>query len=411
MTDQMFDFEEFAGDFEKIESASLPFLQLESLPNIKTAQLKKLDPPFGWFLTKENADACGFTPSADWIEIELERDGRDESGSEVTISIPGFISRTPRFCTVLESDIEIQEKVPSKRYPAGLWTHRGLAFDDKGKPTRWRVEQQKLRGKDENRWCMLTRRLVLLLDRDNTPLHATPLAFSCRSAWGANLGIELREWRNAVNEKYIEAAQAQGVKISANARLSKSAISYAVFTPTLHWRRTDDSYSPTVCVVGWNAPTNKSEMVGVTRVMTRSPGRKPYELTVTGAGFKDMMVSKASPAGQLIAEWQELHTDFVSPGNAPVGEPKTVVGRAVPATVEASSDGNVKIQFNTNTGSTYIAVVPQHLAMLLDIDGDLELSGLECDGTIRVESAKAITVPDPQAVTASADADYEEMPF
>lgn len=383
-----FDFAQFEEDLEAIETTSLPHLQMQGVPNVSSSQLKKLDPDFGWFISKEKAEASGFEPDGNWRAVTIERDGKDDDGKAVTIENPGFISTSPRFCVVMESEIEIQEKVKTQKFPRGIWQHRGLAFESY-KPTKWRAEQQKQRGPEENQWCMVTRRIILLVDQDNNPLHNVPLAFSCRGGWGSNMGVEIKDWREALSAKIIEAMIAQGAKISKNSRLSNKATAYGVCHQSLGWRRTDEAYSPSVTVVGWYIPTHKSEMVGKERKETKG-GKAPYDFSVIGVPFSEAMVSKNSPAGQLIAQWQEDYADFVDPlRNQQQGEPITLRGR-FGGNPKPTSGGAVECLFNTSTGSTYTVILKEEDALIADVSGDIQLEGFERDGVVSVESAKSL---------------------
>jgi hypothetical protein len=276
-------------DGETVPLNSLAFCQIINPPNLPLAQLKKLGDSCHWglFVPNDQAQKVNFTPDDSFTPVQVTFG--DEGNERV---VEGWLAKRVRLAVIHRSNgIDVQEKSGNgwrtlgAAYRGGIITELGLKAEA-----------------DKETYRFRTRYLILLLDKDNQPLHDVPLSLGLGRGPGGSIGEELRTFRSEVDLAYREYGGVSGVQLSDSA-ISRTAIEIEL---GLHKGK-----APFVCPKRRSKPTVDSS--GIEEEVTR------HERTVTlvSEPIGSWLIAKESETGKLIRSLFEQYQGF---GTSAVGE-------------------------------------------------------------------------------------------
>lgn len=356
-----FDTEDFESFGENLaESTSIPYCQIVAPPNIPSATIEQMKPPYGLFLPVTQAEAVEFTPTEDWEKVSLVFGDNDSETTE------GYITRHIRFAVLRRGRSEVQMKVN------GAWRYQGLAYANGSK-----TELAETGDSDRENYRTVTRHLLLLLDKDNNPLHSSPIQLSARSAFSASLGTELRDFYKETASVYEKAAKLKGVtlkKSGSNHSFDEQGKAFAVFDAQLGYHKADKK-APFTCIVARHAPA--IDQVGVTKVSKRKDKEgKERELTLTGVPLGSVLIKKKSETGAKIQQLFDEYESFSLP-NAGKSQDDDSSGATPPTTLSGiaqgwwddSNDQRYTVLLKTATGERNLygeGTIAQAIANILD---------------------------------------------
>jgi hypothetical protein len=276
-------------DGETVPLNSLAFCQILNPPNLPLAQLKKLGNSCHWglFLPGDQAQKVNFTPNESFTPVQVTF---GDEGNERTVE--GWLAKRIRLCVLHRSSgIDVQERASNG------WRTLGAAYRG-GSLTELGLKAEA----DKETYRFRTRYLILLLDKDNQPLHDVPLSLGLGRGPGGSIGEELRAFRSEVDLAYREYAGVSGVQLSDSA-LSRTALSIEL---GLHKGK-----APFVCPKRRSKPTADSS--GIVEEVVR------HERTVTlvSEPIGSWLIPKESETGKLIRALFEQYQGF---GSSTIGE-------------------------------------------------------------------------------------------
>lgn len=277
---------DFTNEFNEqdIESSGvIPWVQM-----VAPQKLNKLEMvqqyPWGIFLSDKNAELINFDPSDDpnWEKIDLDN-GWEES--------KGYLTHATRFLVIHQSQMEVQEKDAN-----GRWRYLDLAYDRYGLMTEAR---EKAQADTTGGYRTVVRNLLVLLGKNNRPLHSGVVQFTMRGVLGASFGSQYRAFRQEVNKAIFE-SMSQPEK-----RLSDDILNRAIFPFSMGIAMpTSSTASPSIYVSGRASVTVKETTA------IESYGRKVnlYALPLEKAYQK-----ANSELGMLLTQYREEYADFPKP--------------------------------------------------------------------------------------------------
>jgi len=352
-------------DDEMQESGGLAYLQIIS-PGMKNAALLDKNPlAYGLCLPADQAEAVG---------LDVSRLGWAEGESimihpqSTAIIEKGYVGRGARMVVVSYSDLEVEQK------NGKFWRYAGQASINY-KTTELGA---KAFDSDEKDYRVVRRFLVLLLDKDNQPLHEIPLQLKGRGVFGTTLGYgylgskEQPGFHDELGQAYHKAAKAAGRNVKGG-KFTPTGQAYTIFEFGIGYQLPDDSdKAGSSCINRRWQPVFDRELVGKTAVVKQ----RDRELTLEAVYFGDVIVNQKSPLGELITSLRQEYasfpepnrgrdTDAVSDGSAPFSGQ----GHFDASTLDGLPDGSIRVVFDDGT-----ARHPLHIpANLADINSSDEL--------------------------------------
>jgi Family of unknown function (DUF5895) len=370
-----FDFDRYSDNV--VQSAALPWVQLI------TPKDKKL--PFGLFLKKDCAEAVNFQLSEDWQPFTATF----ESG-EAEVEDEGYLTQILRLCVIRQTTLEGYGKNQwgkfewlGAMYDQGQLTDIGLRVRNGGQD-----------------FYQATRYLVFCLNRQYQLLQDAPLQLKAKGAFGASLGVELREFQSELSKAFFQAAKAAGKRFTGE--LNQEALSLGIFQAKMGLRRSE--HGAYVCYLSdLIVPVFSSENFGKSKTVGRRGGA---DITLHGVNWRDLFIPKDSDMGQILIQ---AHADHVSFGQRVQPEPFVGVGM-IPNPEQAlnslrfGNNGSVFISFPFNcwVGDRVIQYhceafgdAANWLADNLQSLQKVEITGTRIHGTVRVEHIEAVTEAEP----------------
>lgn len=156
---QFSDFTE--NDQYKTDKEVIPWIQALN----KSEDLERA----GLFISQENVKESNFSPDENWEPFK-KRFGKSDT-------VEGFRTITPNFSIIHSSPLFMRNREGEKVY----------------------VPYNKETYNSKLQTCV-TRYLLLLLSKDNKPLHYTPIQFTAKGSVCGSFGTELRKIREEINK-------------------------------------------------------------------------------------------------------------------------------------------------------------------------------------------------------------------
>ena len=181
------------NEFNENDLASggaIPWIQIVNPPNVKN--LSKIEEnDWGLWLSSENADTIGFSAEKDpnWRFVDLNNGWENSTG---------FLSHATRFLVVHQSDIEVHKKSPSGKG----WQFVDLAYKNGVKTP----AMEECESSNKTKIRSVVRTLILLLGKNNEPLHNGVVQCTMRGVLGASFGSQYREFKNESNKVFFQKA-------------------------------------------------------------------------------------------------------------------------------------------------------------------------------------------------------------
>ncbi len=260
----------------------LNFIQLASPPNTSLKEIERNKFAWGVFLPLEQAEAIGFKPNKDYqltnFTFGLARNEDKE--------VPGYLTRHLRLSFIKRSEPEIEERTDKG------WKYLGKAYSN-GELTKY----GQLAEKDKKQYRMRTRNLILLLDKDNSPLHVLPLSFGFSRGIGGSVS-------NALSDFYSQCD-------SVIAELSKD-LEGTQYNDLIHSRCVFDvefklhknTNAPFFVPAKYLVPTLQE--TGIEVIKTQSE----RQVTTVTELFQNLYISENSETGQTINSLFEAFESF-----------------------------------------------------------------------------------------------------
>jgi Family of unknown function (DUF5895) len=264
-------------------STTIPYLQIQNPPNIALSQIKKLNPPWGWFVPNDQSELVNFTPNDRFVPTRLTF-GEDTATPR---EVDGWLTRRPRCVIIYRSAaIEVQEKSKNGWRFVGE-AYRSGAFTDWGEKA----------NSDKENYRLRTRFLLLFVDDNNEPLHQSPLRLGLGRGTGGSFGSEVKIFRSEIERVFFK------LREQAQKSLFDCAHALAVLDLELGVHK-GDGKAPFVTPIRRLAPAVSD--VGIERVSDR--GKR--KITLIGTPIESLLISKNSDAGRLILQLREDYADF-----------------------------------------------------------------------------------------------------
>lgn len=165
MTTQEMVRDEFSSEEFEGTSTALPYLQMSN----------NQDPnKCGMFLSKANAEECGFVPDKSWVPFTLTFKSGETS--------EGFLSKAPRLVIVRRGDLLMYDR------------ESGDLIDKFDKSSY-----------NSAAHVIKTKFLVFVVGANNKPLHDSPLQFTAKGAFSGEFGTHYSKFRTALSNAYGKA--------------------------------------------------------------------------------------------------------------------------------------------------------------------------------------------------------------
>ena len=262
---------EFASEVKK----GLPYCQVLNAPNMPQAQLDKIKPAHGIFISKENADGAGLITDGLMPHEQSFRDGEE--------IVEGYIFERLRFVVLHISPLVVQ----SQNQLVGLYFAPGGGVSDIGKL----VSQQPELYHNRSWW------LIAPLTDTNELLSCSPIKLSMRGAVGATFS---QERKAAIQEMEIEFFK------KANAA-----------------RQTLTGKAHTCFVLDWTfAPYKASGKAPYEYVASRKgvadeqktvhrygAGKDTRNVTIIPEPLENLIIAPSSVEGQILAGWYDEYQE------------------------------------------------------------------------------------------------------
>lgn len=297
-------FTEFATEIRQ----GLPYCQILNAPNMPQAQLEKLNPPHGIFISKENADLSGLITEGMQPHEQAFRDG-DEI-------VEGFILPRLRFTVLYTTPLVVQ----SGRQIVGFYfTDNGGGISDFGKL----VSQDPETYHNRSWW------LIAPLNANNELISSTPIKLSLRGAVGAAFSQERKKTIQELETEFFKKAG------KPKQNLSPKAHSFLVMDWTL------SPYKAT-----GKAPYEYvSSRLGITDTEKEEHrygnGKDSRKVRINPETLDNLLIVPSSPVGQTIATWYQDYEEAFFRAIKSIGTPSSTKEEDV---VNIESDISVALQ-------------------------------------------------------------------
>jgi hypothetical protein len=374
-------------DDELEESGRLPYLQVIHAGSKNAKALDKDDLSYGLAITAENAEAVGFNTAA-WVEGE---DIAIHPLTQATIE-HGWVGRTVNMVPIAISELEVQQKINDQ------WRFAGLAYEG-GKVTRWGELCAEETG-DDKQYRKVRRWLVILLGDDLTPLHERPLQLTSRGAFGASLSQEYFDFQAELGQAYRKGAKAAGRSVKGG-RFTKSAQAFTIFPARIGYNIPEaKDRSAFTCIVERLQPVADAAEVGHTSEIKRGD----RVVKVTGCHYSQLMISRGSELGQMVASLTAEFEDFGKPnrGRAEGGDQAVAFsgqGHLDASTLEYRNDGSVAVVLDTGVDRVPVVIPANWADRAVDAQGEVMIDGfIPADGgPVEVSRVAVVEVSAPVA--------------
>jgi hypothetical protein len=259
----------------------IPWIQIVNPPNVKN--LKKItENDWGLWLSKENAEAIGFNPDGDpnWKFVDLENNWENSVG---------YLSHATRFMVVHQSEMEVQEKSASGK----AWKFVDVAYK-----YGFMTEAME-RCQESSEMRFVVRALLILLGKNNEPLHDGVVQFTMRGVLGASFGSQYREFKKEANKLFFAKLN------KPEKRLADDVLNRFVFpfSMAIAPPKTSEA-SPSIYVSG------RASLAVEANTAIEVYGRK---VNLFAQSFESLYQGKDSLLGQKLATYRAEYSDFPLP--------------------------------------------------------------------------------------------------
>lgn len=268
-------FNQFASEVRQ----GLPFCQILNAPNLDKAQLDKLQPPHGVFISKENAEMAGLITDGMLPHEQSFRDGEE--------IVEGFILSDIRFIVLHVTPLVVQS---GKSVLGFYFAENGNGVSEFGKL----VNQISEIGQTYHcrSWW-----LIVPLNKNNQIISTSPIQLSLRGAVGAALS---QERKKAIQELEIEFFKKTG---KARQTLTDKAHSFFVMDWVL------SPYKAT-----GKAPHEfVSARLGITLEPTEiyryGSGKDSRKVVIMPESLENLLIIPSSQVGQTISQWYKEYEE------------------------------------------------------------------------------------------------------
>lgn len=368
-------FDDFEDNVQ--QSSSIPYCQIVNPPNLQLSQLQKLNPPYGIFVPLEQAELVEFKPDETWRKEDVTfGDGDNET------TITGYLATSIRVAFIHRSQIEIQEKRVDNGNRTS-WRFAGLAYE-KGKETQLKKDAEE----DRDNYRRVNRLLILFLDKNNQPLHSSPLQLTARGGFAGALGVELKEFYKQIDGVYFKAARLAG-KNPKGGSLDDQAHALAVLACELGYHKPEGK-APYVCINKRLTPA--IEGIGQSKLVDR--GDRKIELI--GVDLWALLQRKNSELGKTILENFDSFSDFAKPNAGRSAEEEATVatpglnapyfGSGAASDIRYHENGD--ISFTLNEQKCLVKDGTEAATSIETVDMELEITvvGVHQGGSVVVAS-------------------------
>jgi hypothetical protein len=309
----MINYTEVFSEFSSEVRQGLPYAQILNAPNMQQAQLDKLSPPHGIFISKENAELSGLLTEGFKPHEQAFRDG-DEI-------VEGFIISHLRFVVLHTTPLVVQ----SGRQIVGFYfANNGNGVSDFGKL----VTQSPETYHNRSWW------LIAPLNDANQLISSTPIKLSLRGAVGAAFSQE--------RKKTLQELEVEFFRKAGKPRQTLTARAHSFF------------------VMDWNLSPYKatgkapyeyvSSRLGITKTEKDDhrygAGKDARKIKIKPEILDNLLIVPSSQAGQTISSWYEDYEEAFfrtiksigAPSPAKEEEPINLESDMAVALQEAQSD-------------------------------------------------------------------------
>lgn len=361
-------FDQFDDELQQTDG--IAFLNIIS-PGMKNGTLLDKNPlSYGLAISAEQAEAVSLNVAGlGWAEGE---DIMIHPNLNATIE-RGWVGRSVRMVVVAYSDLEVEQK------NGKFWRYAGQCSIN------YKTTEvgAKAFDRDEKEYRPIRRYLVILLDKDNNPLHTTPLQLKGRGVLGTTLDVAYlgskseSGFQDDLGQAYRKAAKAAGRNVKGG-KFTPSAQAYTIFEVGFGYQiPDDDDKAASTCVVRRWQPVAEHELAGKTVVVKQ----RDRDVTLDAVYFGDCMVSNQSPLGELITSIRQEYASFAEPNRGRDAEavddgsrPYSGQGHIDMSTIAFDPSGAVTCTFDDGTAH-HPLFFPEHLGHLAT-DGELMIDGI-----------------------------------
>jgi hypothetical protein len=273
MKNTMINYAELFSEFSSEVRQGLPYCQILNAPNLPQAQLEKLNPSHGIFISKENVELSGLNTEGMQPHEQAFRDGEE--------IIEGFITPHLRFIVLHITPLVVQ----SGRQIMGFYFADNGGVSDFGK----------LVAQDSQTYNTRSWWLIAPLNQANQLISSTPIKLSLRGAVGAAFS---QERKKTLQELELEFFKKAG---KPKQTLSSRAHSFLVM---------DWNLSPYKTAM--KAPHEYvSSRLGITDELKvkeefrYGKGKDTRTIKIMPEVLDNLLIVPSSPTGQTISSWYE----------------------------------------------------------------------------------------------------------
>jgi hypothetical protein len=270
---------QFEGEIEV--SRRLPFCWVVNPPNMKTTDIKKINPPYGVFVPAEQAEAAQLNATSAFEPTEIT------FGEEENTKV-GFLVKKIRCCILHRSPLYVQALSPN-----GGWAYAGIAYQ-KGQ-----ITELGIKARDEQGYRLRSNYLLCFLDGSNKLLNSIPIKLTLGKGPGAGISNEVTSFRKEIERVFFK------LKGLPEQRLSDRAHALCVLDLELGFHKSE-GHAPFVCPIKRLAPA--IDQVG----KKKKVARREREVELEGVDINSLIVAKDSEEGQKILQLWEEYKDYFS---------------------------------------------------------------------------------------------------
>lgn len=308
----MINYTEVFSEFSSEVRQGLPYCQILNAPNLPQAQLEKLNPPHGIFISKENAELSGLITEGMQPHEQAFRDG-DEI-------VEGYILSHLRFIVLHTTPLVVQ----SGRQIMGFYFADNGGVSDFGK----------LVAQDSQTYNTRSWWLIALLNDANQLICSTPIKLSLRGAVGASFA---QERKKTLQELELEFFKKAG---KPKQTLSSKAHSFLV----MDWYLSP--YKTAMKAPHEYVSARLGTTVELKEEFRYGNGKDARKIKIMPEVLDNLLIVPSSPTGQTISSWYEDYEEAFfraiksigAPSPAKEEEPINLESDMAVALQEAQSD-------------------------------------------------------------------------
>jgi hypothetical protein len=304
----MINYTELFTEFSSEVRQGLPYCQIVNLPNLPLDQLKKLNPPHGIFISKENVDLSELNTEGMQPHEQAFRDGEEV--------VDGFITPYLRFVVLHVTPLVVQ---------AGGKT-LGFYFADNGNGV---SDFGKLVGQDPKTYNTRSWWLIAPLSKANELITSVPVKLSLRGAVGAAFNQERKAALKEIETEFFKKAG------KPKQSLSPKAHSYLVMDWSL------SSYK-TIGKCPHEYVSSRQGIADTEKEENRyGSGKYSRQVKIMPESLDNLLIVPSSPTGQTISSWYEEYEEAFFRAIKAIGAPSPTKEEE---TINLKSDMAVALQ-------------------------------------------------------------------